>query len=115
MINHKTISSLCIATVMLSDWGVQGQQQMVAPEGADLNALPVRQALVDEIKTKTTKWQPREVDENHFKGKTVDEISGTTGGLDAGRSKLNQPEKSDPFAFLGKKYMDQKSSGFFDF
>jgi len=115
MINHKTISSLCIATVMLSDWGVQGQQQMGALEGADLNALPVRQTLVDEIKTKTTKWQPREVDENHFKGKTVEEISGTTGGLDAGKSKLNQPDKSDPFAFLGKKYMDQKSSGFFDF
>lgn len=44
---------------------------------------PVRQDIVDQIKSKTNNWTPTEVNENRFKDATVKQVFSSMGGLDA--------------------------------
>ena len=83
----------------------------------DLDAHPVRQELVDEVKRKTKKWVPREVKDNHFRHRTAREIrDGTLGNLEQGfQPNMTPKSDSDPFAFLGEKYArSQHGFGFFE-
>jgi len=53
-------------------------------KGVDLEQHPVRQEIVDQIKAKTVKWVPQEVEHNHFSKMPKDEIMHTLGSLDSG-------------------------------
>ena len=56
---------------------------------------PVREELVQEIKAKTSKWTPMEVEENHFRHVPVGEIQNTLGSLDASNGMLTKFDKSE--------------------
>lgn len=98
--------------LMLADGGVSGEQVFETTTAADLDAHPVRQELVDEVKRKTKKWVPREVKHNHFRNKTAREIrDGTLGSLDEAIPKMS-PASKDPFDFLGEKYVKSQQGLF---
>lgn len=89
---------------MLADGGASGEQIFEPETAADMDAHPVRQEIVDEVKRKTKKWTPREINDNHFKNKTAREIrDGTLGSLDEAIPQTT-PAPSDPFDFLGERY-----------
>ena len=48
---------------------------------------PVRQEIIDEVKSKTDKWQPMSPDQNHFLNFTTEEIYSSTGNLDNQKTK----------------------------
>lgn len=43
---------------------------------------PLRQELIDEIKSKTNKWVPNEIADNKFNGASIDEIYNSMGSKD---------------------------------
>ena len=83
MFNQKNIYYTTLCLLIFSDAAnVVTPQQL--PQSED-HLHPVRQELVDEIKAKTKTWKPREIKDNHFRGKTAKEIrDGTIGNLDQG-------------------------------
>lgn len=109
MFNTKTFSTLCL--LMLADCHAE-QVFESGSASVDLDAHPVRQEIIDEVKRKTKKWVPRELKDNHFRDKTAREIrDGTLGSLDEGIPQTT--EKSDPLDFLGEKYIKSKHGGLF--
>jgi hypothetical protein len=53
-------------------------------EDQTLKRHPVRQEIVDEILSKTSKWKPRQVNKNHFVKVPAKKMHHTLGSLDAG-------------------------------
>ena len=63
---------------------------------------PVRQEIVDSIKLKATTWKPKEVEENHFRHRSVESIKGSMGHLGTSQASLG----ADLFKSVTKSAMD---------
>jgi hypothetical protein len=66
-----------------------------------LKLHPVRQEIVDEIKLKTSSWQPREVHLNHLRHVPVDKLHTLMGSLGVDQMPVALKIGSEVFKFTG--------------